>query len=97
MIFFNFIPSNVNYLECVSIKNQDCKTRTKIADVNSNEPVFYPFSIKANKCGESCNGISDPYAKLCVPDIIKKISFQVPVIKISHFKHITNQPIRDFS
>ena len=64
-------------LECASIKNQECKARTKIIDVNSNEPVFYPFSIKVNKCGRSCKGINDPYAKLCVPDIIKNTKVRV--------------------
>ena len=63
---FSCIVLNVNSLECVSIKKQECKARTKIIDVNSNEPVFYPFSIKVNKCGGSGYGINDPYAKLCV-------------------------------
>ena len=26
MIFFNFNPSNVNSLECVSVNNQECRT-----------------------------------------------------------------------
>ena len=44
--FFIFNPSNVNSLECVSMNNQECKTRTKIINTNNNEPAFYPFSIK---------------------------------------------------
>ena len=52
------------------MNNQECKARTKITDVNNNEPVFYPYSIKVNTCSGSCNNIIDPYAKLCVPDII---------------------------
>ena len=58
MTFFHFNLSNVNSLEFFSMKNQECKTRTKAIDVNSNEPVFYPFSIKVNKCGGSCIGIN---------------------------------------
>ena len=42
------------------MKNRECKVRPKIINVNSNEPVFYPFSIKATKCGASCNNINDP-------------------------------------
>ena len=38
--FFNL--SYINSLECVSMNNQECKARTKIIDVNNNEPVFYP-------------------------------------------------------
>ena len=74
MTFFNFNLSNVNSLECVSLKNQECKTRPKIINVNSNDPVFYPYSIKVNKYSGSCNNISDPYAKLCVPDIVKNMN-----------------------
>ena len=29
MTFFNFNPSDVNSLECVSMNNEECKTRTK--------------------------------------------------------------------
>ena len=34
------------------MKNQECKVRPEIINVNSNEPVFYPFSIKTSKCSE---------------------------------------------
>ena len=81
---------NVNSLECVSINNQVCKTRTKIIDVNSNEPVFYPFSIKVYKCSGGCNNINDPYAKLCVADIIKNINVKVfnLMSKINETRHM---------
>ena len=59
------------------MNNQECKARPKIIDVNNNEPVFYPYSIKVNKCSGSCSNISDPYAKLCVPDIIKNMNVKV--------------------
>ena len=67
----------VTSLECISMNNQECKARRKIIDVNNNELVFYPCSIKVNKCGGSCGNINDPYAKLCVPDIIKNINVKV--------------------
>ena len=57
--------------------NQECKTRTKIINTNNNEPVLYPFSIKVNKCSGSCNNINDPYAKLCVPDVVKNMNVKV--------------------
>ena len=41
---------SANALECVSMNNQECKIRTKIIDINNNEPTFYPFSISLNKC-----------------------------------------------
>ena len=70
MIFFSNL-SSVNPLECISIKNQECEVRPEIINVNSNNPIFYPFSIKINKCSGNCNNINNPYAKICVPDVIK--------------------------
>ena len=71
MTLFSFNPSNINSLECVSMNNQECKTKTKIIDIKNNEPVFYSFCIKVNKCSGSCNNINNPYAKLCVSDVIR--------------------------
>ena len=77
MTFFNFNPSNLSCLECVSMKNEECKTRTKIINISNNEPMFYPFSIKVTKCSGSCNNINDPYAKLCASDVVKNINVKV--------------------
>ena len=60
MFFGNL--SNVNPLECISIKNQNCKVRPEIINVNSNNPIFQPLSIKINKCNGNCNNINNPYA-----------------------------------
>ena len=77
MTFFSFNPLNLNSLEFVSINNSECKIRTKIIDINNNEPTFYPFSISVNKCSGSCNNINDPYAKLRVPNVVKNINVKV--------------------
>ena len=58
-MFFSSL-SSVNSLECISMKNQGCKVRPEIVDVNSNNPISYPFSIKISKCSGNCNNISDP-------------------------------------
>ena len=62
---------SITSLNCISMENQECKVRPEIINVNSNEPVFYPFSIKTSKCSGNCNNINDPYARICVPDIVK--------------------------
>ena len=36
-------------LNCISMKNQVCKIRPVIINVNSTEPAFYPFSIRISK------------------------------------------------
>ena len=77
MTFFSFHPSNINSLKCVSMNNQECKVRDEIINTNNIEPVFYPFSIRVNKCSGSCNNINDPYAKLCVPDVVKNMNLKV--------------------
>ena len=64
-------------LKCVLINNQECKIRPQIMNINRNEPSFYPYSVKTNKCGGSCNNINGPYAKLCVPDVVKNINVKV--------------------
>ena len=59
------------------MKNQECKVRPEIIDVNSNNPIFYPFSIKMNKCSGNCNNINNLYAKICVPDVIKDLNIKI--------------------
>ena len=74
--------ANINLLNAIplnfiSMSNQECKVRPQIVNVNSDEPVFYPFSIKTSKCSGSCNNINDPYAKMCVPDVVKNLNVKV--------------------
>ena len=63
--------TRANLLSCISMNNRKCKVRPQIVNVNGNEPVFFPFSIKTSKCSGSCNNINNPYAKLCVLDVLK--------------------------
>ena len=74
---FGYNLSSANSLECVSINNQERNVRPEIVNVNSNKPVFFPFSIRASKCIGSCNNINDPYAKLCVLDVVKNLKVKV--------------------
>ena len=67
----------VNSLSCISMNNQQCKVRQQIVNVISDDLVFFPFSIKTSKCSGSCNNINDPYAKMCVPDVVKNLSLKV--------------------
>ena len=67
----------VNPFSCISMNNQESKARPETVNFNSNEPVFYPFSIKTSKCSGSCNNINDPYAKICVPDVVKDLNVKI--------------------
>ena len=66
-------------LECVSVINRKCMPRPKILDVNEGigEALFYPYNVLVNKCIGSCNTLDKPMAKLCVPNIIKRINMKV--------------------
>ena len=77
MVFFSCNVLNVNPLKCVSMNNQECRARPEVININSNEPLFYRYSILVNKCNGSCNNINDPYVKLCVPDVIKSLNVKV--------------------
>ena len=73
-------------LECISIKNPQCKVRPKIVDVSSNNPIFYPFIVKVNRCSDNCNNINNPYARICVPDIVKNVN-----VKVFNLMSLTNE------
>ena len=72
------------------MNNQTCQVIPEIINVNSNEPVFYPFSIKTSKCSGSCDNINDTYAKICVPDVVKYLNVKVfnLMLRTNETKHI---------
>ena len=75
--FKNAIPLNTTTLSCISMSNQEFKARPEIVNVNSNNPIFYPFSVRTSKFSGSCHNINDPYAVICVPDIVKNLNVKV--------------------
>ena len=76
-MFFSYYLPSVNSLSCISMNNQPCKAEPKVINVSSNNPVFYAFSIKTSKCRGSYNNINDPYAKICVPNVVKDLNVEV--------------------
>ena len=68
--------TSVNLLSCISMNNQECKVRPQIVNVNGEEPVVFPFSSKISRWSSSCNNINDPYAKLCVPAVVKNLMLE---------------------
>ena len=77
MMFFGCNISRVNSLKCVSVNYQEWKFRPEITNINSNEPLFYSYSIKVNKCSGSCNNINDSYSKICFSDVVKNTNVKV--------------------
>ena len=74
---FNILK--VNTLECLSVINRECVPRPKILDVNegNGEALFYPYNVLVNKCSGGCYTLDDPVAKMCVPNIIKRVNMKV--------------------
>ena len=72
------------------MSNEVCKARPEIINVNSNNPIFYPFSIKTSKCSGNCNNIDDPYAKICVSDVAKDLNIKVfnLMLRTNETRHI---------
>ena len=73
-------------LECISIKNQQCKVRPKIVDVSSNNPIFYHLSAKVSRCSGNCNNINNPYARIYALDIVKNFN-----VKAFNLMSLTNE------
>ena len=48
MTFFSCNVLNGALLKCVSLINQECKIRSEIININSNEPLFYSDCINMN-------------------------------------------------
>ena len=64
-------------LSHISMNNQECRVKPQIVNVNSEESVFFPFSIKTSKCSDSCNSINNLYTNKCVPDVVKNVNVKV--------------------
>ena len=73
----NSILLNATPFKCISMNNQEYKVRTQIVYVNSDGPVFYPFSIKTNICCGIRSNKNNPYVKTGVPDVMKNLNVRV--------------------
>ena len=60
-VLSGFTNANSLTVSCISMNNQECKTRLQVVNVNGDDPVFFAFSIKTSKCSCSYNNINHPY------------------------------------
>ena len=90
MSFFSCNVLNAIPLKFVSMNNREHRIRPEIININSNEPSFYPYTVKINKCSCSCNNINDPCTKMSVPHVVKNINVKVfnLMSKTSETRHI---------
>ena len=59
------------------MKSQECKVRPKIVNISSNNLIFYPFSVKINRCSGNCSNINHPCPRICVSDTVKNLNVKV--------------------
>ena len=80
--------TSVNLLNCISMNNQECKVRPQIVNLNGDNPVFFPFSIKTSKYSGSYYNINNPHAKLC--DVVKNLNLRAfnPMLRTNETRHI---------
>ena len=66
-------------LECISVINRKCMPAPKMLDVNERvgKALLYPYNVLVNKCSGSCDTLDSPMAKMCIPNIIKRINMKV--------------------
>ena len=73
--FSKSLPYNYNEpIKCVTLKNQPCQDKPALVNINSIQPLFYPFTVSVNKCGGSCNTIVALHARVYVPNKLKYMS-----------------------
>ena len=78
--------TNASSLSSIPMNNQECKARPEIINISSNNPEFYPFSIKTSECSGNFNNSNDPFAKICVPDVVKDLN-----VKAFNLMSISNE------
>ena len=67
----NFLQNSKN---CILLKDQKCDVKKVIVD---NDYMTFPYKINIERCIRSCNNLTNPYSKVCFPDVIKNISVKV--------------------
>ena len=59
------------------MSNQKCKVRPALININSNMPLFYPYSVLVSNYSGSCIDITNPYASLYIADVDKNMNIKV--------------------
>ena len=73
----SLVSNSKGRLKFISLNNQPSQARPTLVNINSNQPLYYPFTVSVNKCGGSCNTIDDPYAWVCVSNNVKTMNVKV--------------------
>ena len=69
-----FLVTIANAKNCFLLKYQKCSVKKVIVN---NDYIAFPYKIKVDRCLGSCNNLTNPYSKVCVPDIVQNISVKI--------------------
>ena len=72
----SLVSNSKGPIKCLTLNNRLCQAKPTL-DTNSDETLFYPFTVIVNTCRGSCNTIDDPYARVCVPNKVKNVNIKV--------------------
>ena len=63
--------------EMYILNNRPSQARPTLVNRNSDEPLYYQFTVSVNKCDESYNTIDGPYARVCVLNKVESMNLKV--------------------
>ena len=47
------------------MKNQQCKVKPTLTELDFDELHYYPFIISLGRCDGSCNTVENPFGRIC--------------------------------
>ena len=71
------VGESLGRIKCVSLNNKPCQARSTLININSNKPLYFPFTVSPYKCGGGCVTIDDPCAQEYVPEKLKNMNVEV--------------------
>ena len=91
--FIGLLAGLVNvsdHKKCVSLSNQKWEIQTTLINLYPNECRqelhYYPFTVKLDRCIESCNTLNDLSNKVCVPNKSEGLSVFNTITRINESK-----------
>ena len=76
-----FIVNASNHTKCALLSNEKFEIQSTVVSLHSNEYSrefhYYPFTVKLDKCVESCNTLNDLSNKFCAPNKTEHLNLNV--------------------
>ena len=77
----NSVGTVSNYTKCVSLNFQKCMIQSTLFNLNPNEYIqrlrHCPFAVNLDRYVRSCNTLTDPSNRMCVPSKIQVLNIHI--------------------